>query len=108
MEELAGAGGNDEGHVSVTENGELTRLLHQPHAALAEGHLPVTVILDALDLYLAAPHLSSSSSSASSASVFFLLLSVSVSQNRPHDEGPKTNLTKCPSLIDPSTAECRD
>ena len=56
MEELAGAGGDDEGHVSVTENGELTRLLHQPHAALAEGHLTARRVLDAFDLYLAAPH----------------------------------------------------
>ena len=67
VEELPGAGGDDEGHVGVAENGELTCLLHQAHAPLGEGHLTAARVLDALDLYLAAPHISSPSASASSA-----------------------------------------
>ena len=57
MEELAGAGGNEEGHVSVAENGELAGLLDEPHATLREADLPGARVLDLLDLDLCSAHL---------------------------------------------------
>ena len=55
------AGEDDERHLGVAEHGELVRLLQEAVAALAEGHLPVRRVLDALDLDPPSPHLVSSS-----------------------------------------------
>ena len=51
--EAAAAGEDDERDLGVAEHGELVRLLEEAVAALAEGHLPVGRVLDALDLSLA-------------------------------------------------------
>lgn len=53
--EAAAAGEDDERDLGVAEHRELVRLLEQAVAALAEGHLPVRRVLDALDLDLASP-----------------------------------------------------
>jgi len=51
--EAAAAGEDDERDLGVAEHRELVRLLEEAVAALAEGHLPVRRVLDALDLSLA-------------------------------------------------------
>jgi len=53
---------DDEGHLSVAEDGELIRLLEEPIAALAEGDLPARVVLDPLDLNPSPTHAGDTSS----------------------------------------------
>lgn len=55
--EAAARGEDDERDLGVAEDGELVRLLEQAVAALGEGHLPVYLVLNPLQLHLAATHL---------------------------------------------------
>jgi hypothetical protein len=57
FEELATGGEDDDADVRVAEHGKLVRLLQQPTATLAEGHLPVHLVLDPLHHHLPTPHL---------------------------------------------------
>ena len=57
--ELAAAGEDDERDLGVAEHGELVGLLEQAVAALGEGDLAVDLVLDPLQLHLAATHLPS-------------------------------------------------
>jgi len=54
--EAIGGGEHDERDVDVAEDGELVRLLDEAIPPLREGHLPVRVVLDPLDLQLHAAH----------------------------------------------------
>jgi len=56
MAEAIGGGEHDERDVDVAEDGELVGLLDEAIPPLREGHLPVRVVLDPLDLQLHAPH----------------------------------------------------
>lgn len=56
MDEAIGRGEHDERDVDVAEDGELVGLLDEAIPALGEGHLPVRVVLDPLDLQLHAAH----------------------------------------------------
>ena len=56
MAEAIGGGEHDERDVDVAEDGELVRLLDEAIPPLREGHLPVRVVLDPLDLQLHAAH----------------------------------------------------
>jgi hypothetical protein len=55
--ETAAAGEDDERDLGLAEHRELVRLLQEAVAALAEGHLPVRRVLDALDLNPPSSHL---------------------------------------------------
>ena len=52
-------GEEDERDLGVAEDGELVGLLEQSVPALGEGHLPADLVLDPLQLHLAATHLPS-------------------------------------------------
>lgn len=54
--EAIGGGEHDERDVDVAEDGQLVRLLDEAIPPLREGHLPVGVVLDPLDLQLHAAH----------------------------------------------------
>ena len=54
--EAIGGREHDERDVDVAQDGELVGLLDEAIAALGEGHLPVGVVLDPLDLQLHAAH----------------------------------------------------
>ncbi|RWW28997.1 hypothetical protein GW17_00006495 [Ensete ventricosum] len=55
--ELALGGEDDEGDLRVAEDGDLVGLLEQPRPALGEGHLPIDLVLDPLQLHPPPPHL---------------------------------------------------
>jgi hypothetical protein len=54
--ELAAVGEDDESDLRIAEDGELVRLLEQTVPALGEGHLPVDLVLDPLQLDPSPPH----------------------------------------------------
>ena len=54
--EAASTGEDDERQIGIAEDGELPGLLHQPAAALGEGHLSVCRVVDPLDCDLSSPH----------------------------------------------------
>lgn len=54
--ELSGAGNHDDGDLGIAENSELVGLLEQTVAPLRVGHLPVSRVLDPLDLDLPPRH----------------------------------------------------
>ncbi|RWW35947.1 hypothetical protein BHE74_00059062 [Ensete ventricosum] len=57
LAELALGGEDDEGDLGVAEDGDLVGLLEQPGSALGEGHLPIDLVLDPLQLHSPPPHL---------------------------------------------------
>jgi hypothetical protein len=54
--ELVAVREDDESDFRITEDGELVRLLEQTVLALGEGHLPVDLVLDPLQLDPSPPH----------------------------------------------------
>jgi len=71
LEEAAAAGEDDERDLGVAQQRQLVRLLEQPVPALGERHLPADLVLDPLQLHLAAPH-PASILAAAAASIPFL------------------------------------
>lgn len=57
LEEAASAGEDDEGELGIAEDRELVSLLQQSVTPLCEGHLPVYLVLDPLQLHPPPPHL---------------------------------------------------
>ena len=51
MEELPGTGEDDEGELSVAQNGKFMGLLHQTATTLGEGDLTTSDAIDFTDLY---------------------------------------------------------
>lgn len=57
VEELAAAGGDNEGNLGIAEHRELQSFVEQTAPSFREGHLPVYRVLDSLQYHFPSSHL---------------------------------------------------